>query len=68
MVGSGRLAAEQVQGFDPDRKSDRRNRRGGAKLGHQSVIAPARHQRLDAITLVVQFELEAGVIIEAAPE
>ena len=38
------------------------------ELGHQSVVASARHQRLGAVALAVQFELEAGVVVEAASE
>src|SRR5260370_34694482 len=64
----GRPAAKLCQGFDPDRKPDRGDRGGGAKLGHQSVIAPAGHHRLDAVALRMQFEFEAGIIVEAAPE
>src|ERR1700675_3299779 len=64
----GRLAADLCQSLDPDREPDRGNRRGGAELGHQSVVASARHQRLGAVALGVQFEFEAGIIIEAAAE
>src|ERR1700726_2507748 len=56
------------QGLDPDRKSDRGNRRAGAKLGHQPVIAPASYQWFDAIALGMQLKLESRVGIEAAPE
>ena len=37
-------------------------------MRHQAVIAPARHQRFDAVAPGVQLEFEAGVIIEPAAE
>ena len=52
----------------PDRESDRWDRGLGAELGHQPVIASARHQRLRAVALGMQLELEARIIVEAAPE
>src|SRR5690348_4906328 len=56
------------QRFDPDRESDRWNRRGRAKLSHQSVVASAGNQRLRAVACFVQLELESGVVVKSAPE
>jgi hypothetical protein len=47
----------------------RRDRRLSAEPRQQPVIAPARHQRPGRVGFrVVEFELEAGVIVDPAPE
>src|SRR3954452_24950939 len=61
-------APDLFQSLDPDREPDRGDGRAGAELRHQSVVAAASHQRLGAVALRVQFEFEAGVVIEAAAE
>src|SRR4051794_13130818 len=61
-------APNLCQGLDPDREPDRGDGRAGAELRHESIVTSARHQRLRAIALSVQFEFEARVVIEAAAE
>src|SRR5690242_9854956 len=56
------------QRLHPDREADGGNGRGGAELAQQPVIAAAGDQRLGAVALAMQLELEAGVVVEAASE
>ena len=61
-------ASVDCQPLDPDRETDRRDRLGRAEPREQFVIAAASDQRIAGALRVGQFEHEAGVIVEAAPE
>src|SRR5215207_4268792 len=57
------------QTVDPDRKSDRRNRRARAEPGKQAVIPAPRDQlTCGASRRVVQLEYKSAVIVETAAE
>src|SRR5580658_6250435 len=65
--GRSRLT-DSGERLDPDRESNRGNRRKRAELRQQTIIAAAGNQRFDAVTLGMQFEFEAGVVIKPASE
>src|SRR5947209_7412452 len=61
------LGPDFGQPFDPDRETDGRDRRRRTKAREQFVIAPARDELTAGVhLLIVQFEHEPRVVIEAA--
>src|SRR5262245_28464201 len=63
------LLPNGLEALDPDREPDRADRLRGAEPRQQGVVAAARDElRRDAPLGIMNFEYEAGVIIDAAAE